>query len=245
MKLIASIVSLAIAISSFAQADTSGRPIRHKQNLAEFQYALKYDDLVTAAQALTAYLVDGGSTTYRDTLALVYYRMGNLTGAYRLSKELFDADAKNSTALTMLADISARAGETKTSIEWYEKLVVLEPNPYNFYQLATRQFMLERLAECKQSLEKVIADSAKAKEYAVAMEIANGQSEQVPVLAAAYNMLGVIAYKEKNTAEARRNYNLAIKAFPQFVIAAQNLEGLNAPKPAPGTKSATPTKPKS
>jgi hypothetical protein len=85
-------------------------------------------------------------------------------------------------------------------------------------------------------LAKVVADSVKARQEKVPLEITAGNSENVPVLAAAYNMLGALAFRDKKTAEAKRYYELAVKEFPEFIIARQNLEGL---KPAaPGTKPA-------
>jgi tetratricopeptide (TPR) repeat protein len=180
----------------------------------------------------------GGSNAYEDTLALLYYQTNNLRGAYKLAGEINARDAKNLVSLNLLADISGRAGETKTSLEWYEKLCTQNPQAFNLYQLATKQFMLERKKECRESLLKVVADSAQAKQQRTVMDIGNGYTESVPVLAAAYNMLGVLAFQEKNNAEARKYYNQALAIHPQFVIGKQNLESLDPKKPAAGVKPA-------
>jgi tetratricopeptide (TPR) repeat protein len=155
--------------------------------------------------------------------------MNNLGGSYKLAGEINAKDPKNVTALTLLADISGRAGEVKKSLEWYERLIEVSPSPYNFYQLATKQFVLERNLECKQSLQKAMADSAQAKQQMVRLDIGEGYGEDVPVLAASMNMMGAIAYKEKDKTAAASWYKKAIDAFPQFVIAKQNLEELNKP----------------
>jgi tetratricopeptide (TPR) repeat protein len=143
----------------------------------------------------------------------------------------------------LLADISGRAGDAKTSLDWYEKLCPLAPNPYNYYQLATRQFVLERIGECRATLQKVVSDTAKARQEQVALEIIPGRSENVPVIAAAYNMLGALAVRDKKEDEAKKFYELAMKEYPDFIIARQNLEGLKqaangskAPSKAPATK---------
>jgi len=211
------------------------------QDLALYRRALKYSDLSSAAFALTQYLHKGGDSTFQDTLALIYYNMNNLQGAYKMSGEINQQNPKNVTALSLLADISGRAGEVKTSLEWYEKLVVLSPEAYNHYQLATKQFVLERNLECRQSLQKVIADSAAAKQQKVRLDVGEGYGEDVPVLAAAMNMLGALAYKEKNTALAEDWYAKAVAVFPEFVIAKQNLDSLK--KEAAGGKSQPAGKP--
>ena len=221
---------------NFAQAqkaDSVTLAGKKQEAMDVYHRAIQYNDLSSAAYALTSFLNAGGSSTYLDTLSVVYYNMNNFSGAYKLANEQFTKDSKNVTALTLLADISGRSGETKTSLEWYEKLVVLNPAPYNYYQLASKQFVLERKLECRQSLEKVIADSAQAAKEPVSLEVSNGYFEQVPVLAAAYNMLGVLAFNEKKTEEAKAFYSKALAAAPKFVIAKQNLDGLN---PANATK---------
>lgn len=219
--------------SAHAQTPDSAQiKSRQQAHLNIYRRAIQYDDMSTAAYSLVNYLMIGGQSNFRDTLAVVYYRSGNASGAYRLAKEIYDADPKDVTALTLLADISGRAGDTRASLDWYDKLCLLAPGPYNHYQLATRQFMLERVGECRNSLQKVVADSVKARQEAVALEIGPGNNENVPLLAAAYNMLGALAYREKNTGEARKYYELATREFPDFVIARQNLESLKQ-KPAP------------
>lgn len=209
--------------------------LRQSEYLNLYRRALTYNDLGSAAYAINGYLYHGGNGTFNDTLALVYYNMNNLGGAYKLATEIHEKDAKNITALSLLADISGRAGEVKKSLEWYEKLIVLAPSPFNYYQLATKQFMLERNLECKQSLQKVIADSARAKEEKVRLDIGEGYAEEVPSFAAAMNMLGALAYKEKDITKAKEWYEKAIIAFPDFVIAKQNLEEMK--------KGNTPAKP--
>ncbi len=211
---------------------------KQKEHLALYQRAIEYNDLGSASYSLTGYLYYGGEPKYNDTLALVYYNMNNLGGAFKLAGEINEKDPQNVTALTLLADITGRAGEVKKSLEWYEELVAIAPSPYNHYQLATKQFILERNLECKQSLQKVLADSAQAKEQKVRLDIGEGYGEDVPVLAAAMNMMGAIAYKEKDKAAAADWYAKALVVFPQFVIAKQNLEELKKPvAPAkPGVK---------
>jgi tetratricopeptide (TPR) repeat protein len=237
-KIWVSIAFLGLTTCLLAQTtDNANDAGKNKQEeyLNLYRRALAYNDLSSAAYALTGYLHYGGDNNFNDTLALVYYNMNNLAGAYKLAGEINAKDAKNATALTLLADISGRAGEVKKSLEWYEKLVEVAPNPFNFYQLATKQFVLERNLECKQSLQKVIVDSAEAMQQQVRLDIGEGYGEDVPVLAAAMNMLGAIAFKEKDNVQARQWYAKALAAHPDFIIAKQNLEEMNKP--------ATPAKP--
>ncbi len=235
-----SLVFTLLYMSIAAQAQTDVK-VKQDEYLSIYRRALNYTDFSSAALALTGYLQYGGDSAYNDTLALVYYNMNNLNGAYKIATEINQKDAKNLTALTLLADISGRAGEVKTSLEWYEKLCALSPGAFNHYQLATKQFVLERNLECKQILQKVLADSTDAMQQKVRLDIGEGYGEDVPVLAAAMNMLGAIAFKEKDPKVAEAWYAKAVAAFPEFIIAKQNLEELK--KPATPTKPGTTTKP--
>lgn len=232
-------ISAAVAsVCSAQKADSAALAQRQNESLDMYRTALKYSDLHTAAAAVTQYLYLGGNKSYRDTLALIYFETNNLGGAYKMAKEQNEADGKNITALALLAEVSSRAGEHKTSLDWYEKLCPLKPEPYNFYQLATKQFLLERKLECKQSLAKVVADSAAATQQKVGLDVGNGYTETAPVLAAAYNMLAVLAFQDKKPDEAKKLYGKALQVFPEFQIVKQNLESLSKPaKAVPVKKS--------
>jgi tetratricopeptide (TPR) repeat protein len=226
-------------------ADSTALIQKQKENLQIYRTAISYNDMSTAAASLVSYLNAGGNPVYQDSLAIVYYNLNNFNGAYKLANELYTANNKNTTALTLLADISGRGGESKVSLEWYEKLCVLNPTPYNHYQLASKQFILERKLECRQTLQKVVSDSAEAMKQPVSMEVSNGYFEQVPTLAAAYNMLGVLQFNDKKKEEAAVYYNKAIAVAPDFVIAKQNLEALKpgaASKPAAKTAASNKSK---
>ena len=228
--------------NSFAKvADSTALKMKQDENLLVYKKALTYNDMPTAAMALVSYLTFGGDINYTDSLAVVYYNMNNFGGSYKIATDSYGRNNKNVGALTLLADISGQTNDAKTSLEWYEKLCPLNPIPFNYYQLATKQFSLERKMECRQSLSKVLADSAAAVKQTVNLQIGQGYNETVPVLAAAYNMLGVMAFKENNIADARKYYNAALRVFPEFAIAKQNIEAMNKPagspkKPAAGSK---------
>ena len=238
IKLIFTGFFFTVSIISLAQkADSASLLARQQEHLDIYRTAIAYNDLPTAANAITRFLHDGGTKNYQDTLAVIYYEMSNLGGAYKLAKEIYETNPKNTTALTLLAEVSSRAGESKTSLDWYEKLCPLKPEPYNYYQLATKQFVLERKLECKQSLAKVIADSANATKQNVGLDVGNGYTENVPVLAAAYNMQAVLAFQDKKTDEAKALYQKALQVFPNFQIAKQNLETLSKPQKPTAVKN--------
>lgn len=243
MKSIILLLAGTISASVMANGQKIDTSLIKSQKLI-YERAIQYNDFGTAANALTIMLVNGADDNFNDSLSVVYYRSGNMAGAYKLANQQYAKNDKNLTALALLADISGRTSEVKTSLDWYEKLCALDGSPYNNYQLATKQFLLDRRQECVQSLQKVITDSAEAMQQLVTMDIGNGLSENVPVYAAACNMMGALAYKEKELAVAKTWYEKATKSFPEFVIAGENLKALdkemNPPPASPKPGAAKP-----
>jgi tetratricopeptide (TPR) repeat protein len=225
----------AIGTYSFAATPADSARIR-KESMDLYKFAMGYNDLTTAAQSLSQYLLNGGDANFKDSLAIIYYELNNLAGAYKISNEQYTVNNKNVTALTLLADITGRGRDAKISLDWYDKLCAVNPTPFNWYQLATKQFTIERKLECRQSLNKIIADSTAAAKQNVTLDIGNGYSENVPAIAAAYNMLAVLEFQDKKTEEAKKLYNKAIALFPDFVIAKQNLQALSKPAAKPVAK---------
>jgi tetratricopeptide (TPR) repeat protein len=209
--------------SAFAQGgSTPGR--QHYLDL--YKRALKYNDSRTAITALNGYLTLGDDVAYKDTLGYIYYLAGDYYSSLLLTKEVTDAQPENNNALERLASCYNQLGDLKACVETYEKLIPKTKNPYHHYQLAVAQYQLKRIAECNQNLQVAIADTS-SKRIPVAFTVAEGQVQNVPVMAASYNMLGVIQMDVKNYADARKLINKAIEVYPDFVGARQNLAALD------------------
>lgn len=221
MKCITVLLSLCFfAASASAQTPTK----QHYLDL--YKRALKYNDTRTAITALNGYLILGDDMAYKDTLGYIYYLAGDYYSSLLLTKEVTDAVPDNLNALERLASCYNQLGDLKQTVDNYEKLVPKTKNPYHYYQLAVAQFQLKRIAECAQNLQRAIADTA-SRRMPVAFTVAEGQMQNVPVMAAAYNMLGVIQMEGKNYADARKLINKAIEVYPDFVGAQQNIVALD------------------
>lgn len=221
MKCITVLLSLFfIAASVAAQTPTK----QHYLDL--YKRALKYNDTRTAITALNGYLILGDDIAYKDTLGYIYYLAGDYYSSLLLTKEVIDVTPENLNALERIASCYNQLGDLKQTVDNYEKLVPKTKNPYHYYQLAVAQFQLKRIAECAQNLQRAIADTS-SRRMPVAFNVAEGQMQNVPVMAAAYNMLGVIQMEGKNYADARKLINKAIEVYPDFVGAQQNIVALD------------------
>jgi tetratricopeptide (TPR) repeat protein len=207
--------------------------------LTMYQRALKLNDSRTAIIALNGYLAIDEDVAYKDTLSILYYLNAEYYSCLLLSKEIYDADKKNIAALERIAASYTQLGDVKTGTDQYEVLSGATKSPYHFYKLAIGQFQLKRNGECRQTIQRIIADTA-SKRIAVSFTINETENQNVPVLAAAYNMLGVIEMNEKNYDIAKAMFDKALAIYPDFVGALQNKQLLNKPK-ATKTTAAKPS----
>jgi tetratricopeptide (TPR) repeat protein len=230
-------------ISSFAvQAQNPSK----QHYLDTYKRGLKYNDTRVAINALQGYLALGEDAAYKDTLSMLYYISSDYLPALLISDEIREADNKNIGALERVAGCYAQLGQTKKAVEFYEQLCPVTKNPYHYYQLAQSQYQLKRVAECTQNLQRILIDT-NSKNIATPFTVAEGQVQNVPVMAAGYNMLGVIEMEAKNFEKANTFFTKAMEVFPNFVGAYQNMEEIKRitkaggkstgqPKPKPPTK---------
>ena len=229
---------------SYAQLSVSDSLKNHYQRT--YQQALKYNDVNVAINSLQNIIAENpgsSSIVLKDTLAMLYFASKSYYSSLLLSKEVYQANPSNINALARAAESNQNLGETKEAIADYEKVTPVLKNPYYYYQLAVCQYTLKRVAECEISIRKVLADSNSNK-IGVSFILPNGNEQQVPASAAVLNMTAIIKMDAKNYADAKNYLENALKLYPDFEGARQNLnycnENLKATKPtkaAPANKT--------
>lgn len=191
-----------------------------------FKSALAYSDLDVATYALYNMLaLKPEGKEYRDTLAFVYFQRGAYPQALLLGREILEANDQNNEMLELVAISEQSLGLVKESLASYEKLFARSNNVYHLYEIAALQYGLKRFGECEQTLNRVLGDE-KAGEVTVSLNIDQQQRQEVPIAAAAYNMMGVMYTEMGKKNEALEAYKKAIGVSPDFVLAQKNIEVL-------------------
>ncbi len=213
-----------------------------------YQNALKYNDINVAINSLQNIISESNSNEallLKDTMAMLYFATKSYYSSLILSKEVYQLDPSNISALARSAECYQNLGEIKNAVTDYETVTPLLKNPYYYYQLAVCQYSLKRFSECEASIHKVMTDSNSNK-IAVVFNMPNGNEQQVPVDAAALNMSAVLKMDNKYFAEAKIYLEKSLLIFPEFEGAKQNLkyclENLKSPastKPTPVIKPKT------
>ena len=216
--------ALLCAVSGFAQK--KGKDVPQKQNnqlaVTIYQNALKYGDAATAIQSVHEIIAQEGSqSTFKDSLAVLYYRANSFVSAHLVAKELLVSKPQDATLLEINA-VSLRAlGASKEAIEGFEKLLAVSKNRFHAYELAQLQFGLARMAEAMVTLNQAMANT-EALETKVVFNIDKERQQEVPLNAAMINLKGIIAFEMKDEKAALEAFNEALKIMPEFALAQQN-----------------------
>jgi tetratricopeptide (TPR) repeat protein len=206
-----------------------------------YRMALRYNDPSVALLSLYHRIAENPQeTSLKDSLMGLYFALNQYTQALSVVQDLKASNYENLRTLEVEA-LSFRAlGRPKESLAAYEKLYEKTKQVYHLYQIASIQYQLKRLGECIASLNDVILNPEAAKEK-VSIAYSQEQSQQVIIQAAAHNIRGVVYQDQKLFAEARADYEAALKLAPDFVLARNNLEALKKAESGTTAPARTPT----
>lgn len=184
--------------------------------------ALRYNDIQTAINSMH-YIValEGDTSTYKDSLAITYYKVGNYVSSHVLSKELLIQQPKNIQLMEINAMSLQNLGAIKDAIAAYETLFAQTNTMFHGYQLANLQYSLKRLSEAKATIAQTL-QCDKMEAVQLQFPVDKTKNQNVPLLAAAYNLQGLIAFELKDHNTASIAFKDALKIMPKFTVATQN-----------------------
>ncbi len=212
-----------IAVSQIKQKKVA---VNSKLAITIFKLSKNYSDGTTMINALHQIIaLEGANSTYKDTLAITYYKMNNPLSCHLVVKELLEKKPNNLVLLELDAMSLQQLNAKKEAITAFEKLFALSKNKYHGYQLAMLQQSIKRLAEAMVTINQVTTcEDIKGAELDFPVDKNNTQ--KVSLNAAIMNVKGLIAYELKDTTLAKKSFEEAIKISPDFVLAKQNAEAL-------------------
>lgn len=193
--------------------------LKHKKIVEQ---SLTYNDAQTAINSMH-YIValEGEKSTYKDSLAITYFNIGNYVSSHLLAKELLVSKPNNIQLLEINAVSLQNLNATKDAIDAYEILFSKTKNMAHGYQLAMLQYGIKRLAEAQNTIQQTIQTEDIEKAY-IQFAIDKTKNQNVPLKAASYNLQGLIAFELKDNASAKQAFDQALKIMPEFALATQN-----------------------
>ena len=191
-----------------------------------YQQAARYNDPIVKIYALHHRIAtEGASLSLLDTLAQAYFEAGFYRQAIAVVDEILPQQPRNAT----LAEIKALSyyylQDIKKAVEAYEKLYEITSDPLHLYQVITLQFNLQRYGECQANIDKLLSLPESA-QVQVRITTPDGQTQEIPLRAAAYNVRGVILRLQKEYPKAKEAFEKALQIAPDFLLAKGNLDDM-------------------
>jgi len=230
-----SILSLLITAFISISVPANAQSLEQYKNI--YHASLKYNDLTTATTAVYGILmVAPDQTNWKDTLAYLYYNDSKFVQALLVGTEILEKNDTMQNIQEIVAISQQNLGLVKESLESYEKLFKMSKSIFHLYKIATLQYALKRYGECGASIQQIL--DAKDNTQEITITDNNRKQQNVPIKAAILNLSGVIALEVNKPDVAKKDFEEAIKAFPDFELAKANLANVDN-KDAAGTAKAT------
>lgn len=207
-------------------------------NMAIYRLGIKYGDAIVARMALYLELAKNPTNVaLKDSLASIYAISGASLQTNLVAKDILSKNPTDRKMLELLALSEQSMGRPKEALDAYEKLYPLSKNMYHLFQIASLQYSLKRLGECMLSINAIL-ENPESEKQKVNINMGQNQAgqnmqQEVPLRAAALNIRGVVMTEQKEKAAAKAAFEEALKLFPDFVLAKNNLADLQkeaAPK---------------
>ncbi|MBI9041413.1 hypothetical protein [Lutibacter sp.] len=201
-------------------AQTTNNLDLEKQKLKE---ALKYGDKTVAANSMFSLIaLEGPTSTYRDSLAYLYFNERNFVSCFLVTNDLLKNNPENVDILEMNAISLESIGALEKAIEKYKSLLIKSNNNYHAYKIAGLQFAMNKFDEALVSVKKADQLSDKA-EVNVNFQVNKNYNQNVPLKPAIAYLQGLIELNLDKKAEAKLSFQRALKLFPEFTLAKSKL----------------------
>jgi tetratricopeptide (TPR) repeat protein len=160
---------------------------------------------------------------YKDSLAVIYYFLQAYSKCVSAGNEVLAAQPDNFRIMELVAISERILGNTKKSLDMYEKLYSKTASLIHAYYIAEMQFYIRRYGECMSTLEKITA-SENSKKEKIELIVNDNSKQIVSIAAAAFNIKGMTYRELGKNVEAKEAFRNALLIEKDFTLAKTNLE---------------------
>lgn len=210
-------------ITTTVIAQTSSTVEFEKQKVKQ---ALNYGDKIVAANAMYSIIsMEGPNSTYKDSLAYLYFNERNYVSCFLVTKDILKAKQDNMEILEMNAISLESIGALQPSLESYNLLFSKSNSNYHLYKIAGLQLTLKKFDEALASIKKAdqLKDDGKVN---VSFQVNKNYTQNVPLKPAIAYLQGIIELNLDKKAEAKISLQKALTLFPEFAVAKSKLTTL-------------------
>lgn len=224
MKNLIYIFSFILAATAMAQNNTTSIAFE-KQKL--YQAKAYGDESIVANSMYALIALEGPQSTYKDSLAYVYFNKRNYVSCFLVTNDLLKTKVDNLDLLEMNAVSLESMGALEKAGESYEKLLTKSNDNYHAYKLASIQFRMNKNEIAYVTIKKA-AQLPDNGDLNITFQVNENYNQNIALKPAIAYLEGLIAVSLEKTAEAKISFERAIALSPDFVLAKSKLEILNA-----------------
>lgn len=222
-----SIVLLVVGLMFYTGSAQNNKQeaIALEKEIMEFSKSMG-DMSVAALSMYRLVALEGENSTYKDSLAFLYFSSRKYASCFLMSNEVLKRDPKNQALLELKAISLESLGAIGKSLEAFTDLFAISKNNFHGYSLAKLQFSMKKYEEAYITIKEVetLNDSG---QYKVTFAINQNHTQQVELLAAIPYLKAGIEIELDKLPEAKLSLQKAIKIQPDFVLAKETLDGLD------------------
>ncbi len=179
-----------------------------------------YHTAITALQVLL--LTDSTNRAYLDTLPELYASVQNYPASEYYTDLALKAYPTSERFLQIKALCMQQTGKMENVLDIYNKLYASTQKITYLYQIAAFQFSSQDMPAAERTL-KVLEEKMVNSTDSVDFMVSETEKQKVPVRAAVYNMKAYMVAQMRDLAGAKKYFEMALKEYPEFVTARQNL----------------------
>jgi len=188
--------------------------------------AKQYNDIsVVKSSMMRLVLLEGENSTYKDSLAFIYFQERAYPSSFIASQEVLKRDPNNVKMLEVQAFSLESIGAYDKAVESFKKLFAKTNNNYYGFSQANLQYVLKDYSGAYATLLQVekLNDTGN---YTVSYAINQTHKQEIELIAAIQYLKGLCAVQLKNNPVAKASFEKALTTQPDFVLAKESLENL-------------------
>ena len=192
----------------------------------KYSIASRWNDLDVAKDALYDLIVEyPGNDSLIFALAYYYYEHQAHTSSVLVCQDLLARDPKNTAALELAAVGYENLAILDRSLQSYESLFLLTNDKGTLYKMAFLQYRLKRYPECLTNADILLA-APEAGTLKVTYNDKDNKAKEYLLKVALLNLKGMVYKDQADKVNAKKFFDEALAAAPDFLPAKQNLEAL-------------------
>ena len=188
--------------------------------------AKQYNDIsVVKSSMMRLVLLEGENSTYKDSLAFIYFQERAYPSSFIASQEVLKRDPNNVKMMEVQAFSLESIGAYDKAVEAFKKLFAKTNNNYYGFSQANLQYILKDYSGAYATLLQVekLNDTGN---YTVSYAINQTHKQEIELIAAIQYLKGLCAVQLKQNPVAKASFEKALTTQPDFVLAKESLENL-------------------